>query len=323
MQTAFVTGGSGFLGQRLIEILVERGWSVRALARSPSSRAKVAAVGAQPVEGDLDDKAALARGAAGCDVIFHAAALFTMWAPADDFERINVTGTKNVLEAARQTRMPTLVQIGASAVVMGNRKPLRNITEELPLTYPSWAPYITSKAKAQALVLKANSPGELKTAVILPPSIWGPGAPMLDGVVEDIKAGRFAWPGGGRQRMSTSHIENVCECALLAAENSKGGCAYFVTDGEDRTLREVMSDLVWTRGVKARGPNVSIGVAWFVAGLMETWWRLFRLRGAPPLTRQMLRMIGADFTLNDSRARTELGYRPRISWSEGIAAMRG
>jgi nucleoside-diphosphate-sugar epimerase len=96
-----------------------------------------------------------------------------------------------------------------------------------------------------------------------------------------------------------------------------------VTDGEDKTLREVMSDLVWTRGVKARGPNVPIGVAWFLAGLMETWWRVFRLRGAPPLTRQMLRMVGADFTLDDSRARTELGYRPRIGWAQGIAAMRG
>jgi nucleoside-diphosphate-sugar epimerase len=322
MRKAFVTGGTGFLGRRLVEQLVEQGWSVRALHRSPKDAERLRALGAEPIEGDLDTEPALRRGMAGADVVFHSAALFVMWAPYADFEHANVDGTRNLLAAAKAEQIKRFVQIGASGVVMGDPKPMNAVTEDAPLAYPSWAPYLSTKARAQELVLRANEPDGMRTTVVLPSLIWGPQMPMLKGVIDAFKAGLFAWPGGGQQVMSTSYVDNVCRCAILAAEHAPGGRSYFVTDGEDQTLREIIGQLVATEGVDPKARAVPAGLAWFLATVMEWVWRTFKLRGAPPMTRQQVRMTGYTFTLSDQRARTELGYAPVVSFQGGIDAMR-
>ncbi len=327
MTTAFVTGGTGFLGRRLIEVLVARGWTVRALHRSPADAARLRNLGAEPAQGDLTDAQSLRRGLAGAEVVFHAAALFTFWAPAADFERANVEGARHLLAAAQDEHVGRFVQIGASGAVMGAPRPMTDVTEDAPLAFPSWAPYLASKARAQALTLAADGVGGMRTAVVLPPMIWGAGMPMLEGLVADVRAGRFAWPGGGASRISTAHVDNVCEAAILAAgrapQDRAWGRAYFVTDGQTRTLREVLSAFLTARGVEPRAASAPIPVAWAMATLLEPLWRTFRLKGQPPLTRQMLRMVGYDFTISDQRAREDLGYRPVVSWAEGLAAMRG
>src|SRR5215210_4270554 len=99
MASAFITGGSGFIGKRLIERLRSEGLDVRALARSDASAEAVAAAGAEPVRGDLDSTDAMRSGASGCDYAFHAAAKVESWGERAEFERINVEGTRNVLEA--------------------------------------------------------------------------------------------------------------------------------------------------------------------------------------------------------------------------------
>jgi nucleoside-diphosphate-sugar epimerase len=122
--------------------------------------------------------------------------------------------------------------------------------------------------------------------------------------------------------MSTCHVDNVCRAATLAAERGTGGASYFVTDGADSTLRSVMTAPLATRNVAPPKASVPFGLAWLMGRCMEAVWRVFRLGGEPPITRQMLRMIGVPFTLNISRARRELGYQPIVSWQSGIAAMQ-
>lgn len=322
MTKAFVTGGTGFLGGRLIKMLVNRGWEVRALHRAPGDAAKLAALGAVPVPGDLDSVEALSGGIGDAEVVFHAAAMFKLWGSAEAFERANVNGTRNVLAAAKAQGVKRFVQIGAGAVVMGPGKPMRGVTEDAPLSFPHWAPYIASKGRAQQLLLEADDPAGMRTAIILPPMIWGSGMPMIQETIHNVRAGRFRWPGGGKSLMSTAHVDNICHAAVLAAESSTGGRAYFVTDGKDRSLREVMGTLLATQGVDPGNRSAPLGVAWFLATVMEAAWRTFRLKGEPPLTRQMLRLVGYDFTMSDRRVRNELGYAPVVTWEQGVEEMR-
>lgn len=118
---AFVTGGSGFVGGRLIRALVARGWDVRALARSSTSMAAVAALGARPVSGDIGNREALSAGLEGCDVVFHAAAMFKLWGTRREFDAVNVDGMDNLIAAAvAASSVRKLIYVSAAAVVMGD-----------------------------------------------------------------------------------------------------------------------------------------------------------------------------------------------------------
>lgn len=178
------------------------------------------------------------------------------------------------------------------------------------------------EAKAERVVREANVVDSFRTAVIRPPLIWGQGMPMLDQTIRSIETKQFRWPGDGEQAMSICHVDNVCRAAIRAAGRGTGGSSYFVSDGAGGTLRTVMTALLATRNVAPPKASVPLGVAWWMARCMEAVWRVFRFGGEPPITRQMLRMIGMPFTLNISRARRELGYQPIVSWQSGIAAMQ-
>ena len=320
-RTCLVTGGSGFVGGRLIELLRQDGWRVRAIGRSPEALRRVESLGALPVRADLEDETALRAALQDSTTVFHAAALFKLWGSEDEFNRANVEGTRRLLTVARSIGVRRFVQIGAAGVVMGESVPMLGITEDAPLQIRSWAPYSSSKAKSERLVREANVPGSFHTAVIRPPFIWGQGMPMLNRVIRSIETKQFRWPGDGQQAMSTCHVDNVCRAAILAAERGTGGASYFVSDGADGSLRTIVTALLATRNVVPPKASVPFGLGWWMARCMEAVWGIFRIGGEPPITRQMLRMIGMPFTVNIARARRELGYQPVVTWQSGIAAM--
>ncbi|MHA7970205.1 NAD-dependent epimerase/dehydratase family protein [Rhizobium sp. CAU 1783] len=320
---ALVTGGSGFVGGHLIRRLLSEGWRVRALGRSAEARAGVQALGAEPFEGDLSDRAALTRAMDGVEVVFHVAAHFKLWGPTDLFRRINVEGTRNVVEAAERTGVRRVVHVSAAAVVMGRPEPMHGVTEDMALHRMPFAPYAASKAEAEEVLLAANGRrAGFSTAAIRPPFVWGPDMPALDHMVETVRAGQFQWVAGGAQALSTCHVDNLCHALILAADRGAGGKAWFVSDGEDTTLKSFLTRLLDSRGVTPKDRAVPFGLAWAMAGVMGTVWSIFRLRGEPPITRQMLRLIGKDFTVDVGRAREELGYSPVTSVADGMRGMQ-
>lgn len=320
--TCLITGGSGFVGGRLIQRMVARGWRVRALVRSDEALKIVSRLGAQPVHGSLDDPASLAAATRGCDVVIHVAALFKLWGNREEFERSNVQGTANLLRAAAASSVRRLVQVGAAAVVMGDLEAMLQVNESRPTQERSWAPYSASKVRSEALVLAANHTGVFETVVVRPPMIWGDGMPTLDHMVETVLAGQFRWVGDGSQAMSTAHVDNVCLAVELAIEKGRGGEAYFVSDGVDSTLKQVISGLLQTRSVDVPRASAPLPIAWAMAFIMEWMWRTFARPGEPPITRQMLRLIGKPFTLDIGKAQRELGYRPEVTWEQGIKGMQ-
>jgi nucleoside-diphosphate-sugar epimerase len=322
MPTAFVTGGSGFVGGALIRRLSGEGWTVKALARSDSSAQVVEQAGAQAVRGDLDDTAAMTTGSRGADVFHHAAAKVDDFGPDAEFERVTVQGTKNALQAAREAGVPRFVHVGTEAALMAGQ-PLLNVDETAPLRPDSPAPYPWSKAKAEQAVRDANGDG-FATVVVRPRFVWGKGdTSLLPQIVDMTKAGKFAWIGGGGQLTATTHIDNTVEGLVLAAERGKPGAVYFVTDGDPVVFREFVSELIRTQGVEPPTRTMPLGLARAAAAVAESAWKTLRLGSRPPLTRFTVWVSALECTIDDSRARSELGYREVMTRERGLEEMRG
>ncbi len=309
-----MTGGSGFVGKRLIAALVERGIAVRALARSEQAEAAVRSVGAEPVRGDLGDRAAMQAGMASCDTVFHAAAFVEEHGKLADFMRVTVDGTQHALDAARAAGVARFVHVGTEAV-LADGNPIVRADETVPISPRPAGPYGLTKGLAEKAVLAANA-ADFATVVIRPRFIWGHGDTNLTvKIIDAVKAGKFAWIGGGHYLTSTCHVANVVEGALLAAEKGRPGEVYFLTDGEPVDFRDFMTAVLATQGVDAGTRSVPRWVARTVAAL--TSWMT-----KPPVTRTAVALVGGEVTVVDAKARAELGYASTVTRDAGLAEMR-
>lgn len=320
MSVTFITGASGFIGGALSRRLSAGGWSVRALARSEASAAAVRANGAEPVRGDLDDLDALTAGARDADVVFHCAAHLGEWGTLRAFMHGNVEGTRNALTGARRGGARRFVHVGTEAALLVG-EPLVHVDETAPLRPDSPALYPRTKAIAEGAVRAAND-DRLTTVVVRPRLVWGVGdTTILPGLAEAVRAGRFAWIGGGRHRTSTTHVDNVVEGLVLAAERGRGGEAYFVTDGEDAVFREFVTRLLGTQGITPPDRSLPAPLARALASGSEWAWRTFGLSGEPPMTRLVYWLSALETTIDITKAREELGYAPVTTVDEGMAAL--
>jgi nucleoside-diphosphate-sugar epimerase len=318
MATVFVTGGSGFVGGRLISRLVKDGHGVRALARSDAAAAKVEALGAEPVRGDVQDVDALRAAAAGSEIAFHAAARTSRGGGRPGFWADNVDGTANVVRAARAAGVRRLVHVGTEAALM-NGQPLIGVDETTPLRADSRAHYSASKAAAEQLVLAAEG---IETVVLRPRFVWGAGdATVLPELVAMVQSGRFAWIDGGRHLTDTTHVDNAVEGLVLAAERGRSGEAYFVTDGSPVVFRDFVTELLATQGVTPPRRSLPRGPAFAAASAGETLWRWLGLAGAPPLDYMSVWLAGQECTIDISKATRELGYRPVTTRQQGMAEL--
>ncbi len=322
MSTVFVTGGSGFIGGRLIERLVSDGHSVRGLARSEQAAGRIRERGGEPVSGDLSDVDAMRTGAAGCELAFHAAAKLGDWGRPEDFERGNVDGTRNALTACAGAGVRRFVHVGTEAALLAGQ-PLVEVDETAPLRPDSPALYSSTKAKAEQLVVAANRNDGFETVVVRPRFVWGPGdTTLLPTMTEMVRSGRWAWIGGGHHRTSTTHVDNTVEGLVLGAARGRPGNAYFVTDGDPAVFREFVSELLGTQGVEPPTRTLPAPVAGAVATVSETAWRMLPLPGRPPLTRFAYWVSSQECTIRIDKARDQLGYSPVKTRDAGLAELR-
>ena len=321
MSTVFVTGGSGFIGGRLIERLVADRHTVRGLARSNQAASRISQRGGEPVRGDLADVDAMRSGATGCELAFHAAAMLGDWGKPEDFERDNVDGTRNALTACADAGVRRFVHVGTEAALLAGQ-PLVNVDETAPLRPDSAALYSSTKAKAERLALDASREG-FETVVVRPRFVWGRGDTMiLPTMTEMVRARRWAWIGGGHHRTSTTHVDNTVEGLVLGAERGRPGNVYFVSDGEPVVFREFVTQLLETQGVEPPNRSIPAPVAAALATVSETVWRTLPLPGRPPLTRFAYWISAQECTIRIDKARQELGYSPVKSRDEGLAELR-
>lgn len=319
--TVFITGGSGFVGQNAIIELTRRGHRVRALARSDEAARRVTTAGAEAVRGELSSIDALASGISGCEWVVHAAAKVEQWGKYEDFYEANVVGTENVLAAAARAGARRLLHVGTEAGLVGER-PLIDASEDFAPPARSVGLYPATKRMAEERVIAANGP-ELQTMVVRPRFIWGRGdTSLLPQLVTAVEKGQFMWISGGHYLTSTCHVTNVVEGIILALERAEPGSVYFLTDGEPTEFRAFISALVETQGLEPPRASIPRPVAKVLAGVLEGVWGALHLSSAPPLTRTLIFLMGEEVTVNDGKARRELGYTASVSRERGLREMR-
>lgn len=312
MRRVFVTGGAGFIGGHLLEALRLQGVEVVALARTEDSAAKVRKASATACRTDLHDVQALAAGMAGCDTIFHVGSYLADRGMTKALHE-NVAGSLNVAAAARAAGVPRTVYVSGTGVTIGTG-PVVQIDETRPRGRPVGV-LCASRVKSEAAILGENDP-TLEVVVARFPYVWGPGETLTPAIGAAVRAGRFRWINGGRQLVSTLHVKNAVDGLLLAARQGRAGEIYWFTDGPPVVLRGFVEAHLRQAGLEPPTREISFARARRLADTMFWLWSIFRSKTPPPLTPTFVRFLGQEITVNDAKARRELGYRPSVAWPD-------
>ena len=319
-----VTGGGGFLGQALCRGLVERGHAVTSFNRGHYPALDT--LGVTQVQGDLADRVVKDRimACASHDAIFHNAAKAGAWGSYDSYYRANVVGTENVIAACRAHGIGKLVYTSTPSVTHRATHPVEGGTADtVPYGEGFKAPYAATKAIAERAVLAAND-ASLATVALRPRLIWGPGDNhILPRLVARARAGRLRLIGDGSNRVDCTYIDNAAQAhfdafAQLAPGAACAGKAYFISNGEPRTLRELINAMLRAAGAPPVEKTLSFPVGYAIGAVCEVAWTVLPLRGEPPLTRFLAEQLSTTHWYDMAPATRDFGYVPRVTIAEGM-----
>lgn len=304
---ALVTGANGFTGSHLVKLLLARGDSVTGLVRKSSNVSRLADCDVNFVYGDITDRAALTEAMTGVDVVFHTAAYVELGiVNAAEMERVNVEGTRAVLEVAKAVNVPKMIYcstIGIFGDTQGNV-----INETFQRTQAEFSSaYDRTKYEAQQLVDQAVKDG-LWIASVMPSGIFGKDDPHFLPVLSAFQKGRLkVWAGGSRVT-GIVHVDDLAEAMILAVDRGKSGEYYIISAG-DLTTQEMFEIFSQETGIPAprEAPKALVRL---VASILDP---IGRLSGwQPPIDNERVhylydRCVRVDAT----KARQELGWNPR------------
>ncbi|MBM4281287.1 MAG: NAD-dependent epimerase/dehydratase family protein [Deltaproteobacteria bacterium] len=319
---ALVTGGGGFLGKAIVRMLVARGDDVRVLGRSDYP--EVAALGAACIKGDIADLPAVKDAVAGVDVVFHVAAKAGVWGDPVEYERANVDGTQNVIDACLSRGVSRLVHTSSPSVTFDGGDAV-NADESLPYPKAHLYHYGRTKAEAERRVLAANAvahrqgPTVLLTTALRPHIIYGPGDPhIVPRMVARHAQGRLRIVGDGTNKIDITYVDNGAHAHLLAADalgldNPKNaGKPYFISDGNPVVPWQWLNVIFAGAGLPPLTRKVPYPVARGVGAALEGAWGAFSLRGEPPMTRFIAAQLGTSHWYDLGAARRDIVYEPIV-----------
>ncbi len=312
-----VTGATGLVGSHLAGKLIERGDQVRVLVRETSDTSHLAEKPIELAYGDLRDYESLKKAVSGVEVVYHCAALVMEWGSWKDFYRINVLGTRNLLEACLGANIKRFVDV-STVGVYGVRSHER-ITEESPFL-PSPSYYTRTKIEAERLVDKYYREKGLPAVIIRPTLIYGPRDRNLSGRVGRFLArGRMVLINRGQGRAFFTYGGNVADAVILAGTRDNIiGRSYIISDDRVNTWKEFLDLMAEEMGVKKPSISVPASLAYPLATIAEYGAKvILPWKPVPPL-RIGVMLFSIDRNFDTSRAKQELGYVPRVSLPEGI-----
>jgi len=306
----FVTGATGFLGSHVARQLLARGAELRLLVRPTSRNDNIADLAVERVTGDLRDPESLRKGMAGCEFVFHVAADYRLWArDRNELYQSNVEGTRNVLEAARDSGVRRVVYT-SSVATMGFGNDGRLTDENSPVALGDMiGDYKRSKFMAEQLVLEAARGGQNVVMV-------NPTTPVGERDIKPTPSGeiivdflRRKFPAYVDTGLNLVDVVDCAEGHLLAMEKARPGERY-ILGGENLTLKQILDKLAAITGL----PSPSIKLPYAVAlatGIVDTVVTGKLLRRQPRVTIDAVRMGRKKMFITSAKAERELGWVSR------------
>lgn len=304
----FVTGGTGFLGGKIVEQLVGAGHEVAMLARRPEA-VEGLPEGVTLCPGDMLDAGSLARGLEGAEAVVHAAALVKRWVRDRTlFDRVNVEAFSELLDMALERGVSrflycsSFIALGPTDMTTGDESSLHDGRPRND--------YERTKLAADREARRRQEQGQ-PLVVLYPGVVYGPGrltsGNILAGAAVELLRGKLPGTiGPGDRRQCLAYVDDVARGFLLALEKALPGGRY-VLGGENLTVRQALEIMADAGGVKAPARVISYGVARWVGRLMR--WQA-RVTGIEPkLTDEEVEIYKHEWAFSSERARRELGYR--------------
>jgi dihydroflavonol-4-reductase len=306
---ALVTGATGFVGAAVARVLLREQWQVRVLARRGSDRRNLQSLDVEVFEGDLTDSTSLQRATQGCEGLFHVAADYRLGA-RDPMQlyRVNVEGTRNVLNAAQRSGVRRIVYTSSVATIgipadgtPGDEQSATSLENMI-------GHYKRSKYLAEEAVREAAQ-GGLSVVIVSPSTPVGPGdlKPTPTGqLVLDAAAGRM--PAYVDTGLNIVHVDDVAAGHLLAYERGRAGERY-ILGGQDMSLREILQMIARLEGRSPPRVRLPYAVVLPIAYVAEGFARLSGRSGR--ITLEGVRMSRKKMFFSSAKAARELGYQWR------------
>lgn len=274
--------------------------------------------------GDIRDRGSVTEAASNCDAIIHGAARVGVMGSWEDFHSTNVDGTTNILRAAAEHNISRLVYVSTPSVAHVGHAIEGDIATPAT-TGRKYAYYAESKALAEILALSANSEN-LGVVAIRPHLVWGPGDTQLVGrIVERARQGRLVMVGSGNALVDSTFIDNAISAHIAALDavtpgSQCAGKAYVISNGEPRTVNELMRQICEAAGVEFSPKHIPAVIARNLGSLVERVWPLIR-KGEPPITRFVAEQLGTAHWFDQRPAYEDFNWKPLVSLDDGFSRL--
>ena len=326
---AIVTGGTGFIGGKLVKALIDEGYDVRCLVRKTSNVSLLNKLGVELAYGDLADEQALRSLPEGGDIVFHLAALVTDWGEKETFYKYNVEATRILLEASKAHGIKRFVHMSSSTVVwkseFGSPHNLVDIDEAYPYADTRVDNYNATKIEAEKLVLNFYKEQGLETTVVRPSNVWGAGdTVILPRVVMAAKKGILYPMGSGDRFVTPCHVDNLVSALLILAKSDNApGNIYFINDGVKIQYMDFLTRQLAASGVEwTPGFTIPYKFAFSVAAVLESIFKLIGSKKPPVLTKMAVAALSGSRSYSIERAKVELAYQPNVDIEDGMRELQ-
>lgn len=314
-KTVFVTGGSGFTGSHLCQALVARGYRVKALVRKTSKTHHLKKLGAVPVVGDLEELKRENGMLEDVDTVYHVAAAYRQEGlPREVFWKVNVDGTRRLLDYARQSGVRRFVHCST----VGVQGEIDNPPAKETAPYKPGDHYQESKMEGEKIALSFFDKYDLEGVVVRPLGIYGPGDMRFLKLFRFINNGKFRMIGSGEVLYHLTYVEDLVQGFILAGEKESAvGNVYAIGGDEYLPLKELVGIIADVLDKPIPKRHLPLKPIYLASIVCENICRPLGIE--PPLYRRRLDFFTKDRAFDITKARQELGYQPKVSLRDGLA----